>query len=271
MFRLLLLSLLFAFFAIANTKECSTRSSIENSLLDAHIPGAVMVVVNTTDILYQDAFGHQSLLPAQLMDVDKSIFVLASISKTFIVAAVMQLVESKHLDLDTDINQYLFASDPTISHPLYPTYSITLRQLLSHSASIGKNNEVEINFFQTDDKALTETTLTEACFSFLNNASNWLPYPPGTVTLYSNVGSALAALIVERVAKISYEQYIREKILKPLGIDVKKAAFRLSDIEDRENLVKHYTFNSSQPHDWNQMTPQLNITLVKVYLSFITL
>jgi CubicO group peptidase (beta-lactamase class C family) len=269
MLRLLFLSVLVALFMIVNSKECPTRSSIEQSLLDAHIPGAVMLVVNTTDILYQEAFGYQSFLPKQLMNIDKSIFILASISKTFIATAVMQLVESKQLDLDTDINQYLWSLDPKISHPLYPTHSITLRQLLSHSASIGKNFEVENNFFQIDDKALTETTLAEVCFNFLShNASNWLPYQPGTVTLYSNVGSSLAALIVERVAKISYEQYIKDNILKPLGIDVSKAGFRLSDIEDQSNLVKHYSFNSSILNDWNEYTPQLNITQVIVHNYF---
>jgi len=256
--------LLFTLFNIVNSKECPTRSSIEQSLLDAHIPGAVIVVVNTTDILYQEAFGHQSFSPIQLMNVEKSIFVLASISKTFIAISVMQVVESELLDLDRDINEYLLPSDLKISNPFYPTHSITLRHLLSHSASIENNFEIENQFFRPDDKALTETNIAETCFSFLNpNASNWLPYPPGTVRLYSNVGSALAALVVERVANISYEQYVRDKILKPLGIDVKKAGFRLSDIEDQTSLVKHYAFNSSQL-DWNKFTPQLNITQVNI-------
>jgi CubicO group peptidase (beta-lactamase class C family) len=258
--------LLFAFLNIVHSKECPIRSSIEQSLLDAHIPGAVIIVVNTTDILYQDAFGHQSFSPIQLMDVEKSIFVLASISKTFIAISIMQLVELKLLDLDRDINEYLLPSDLKIFNPFYPIHSITLRHLLSHSASIGKNFEIENQFFRAGDQALTETNIAEGCFAFLNpNASNWLPYPPGTVTLYSNVGSALAALIVERVAKISYEQYVRDKILKPLGIDVTKAGFRLSDIEDHTNLVKHYAFNSSK-FDWNKFTPQLNVTQVNIYI-----
>lgn len=263
MLRLLLLSFLFAFFITVNSKQCPTRSFIEKSLLDAHIPGAVMVVVNTTDILYQEAFGHESFSPTKLLDVNNSIFVLASISKTFLATAVMQLVESNLLELDTNINQYLLSSDPIISHPLYPTQSITLRQLLSHSASIGLNEIMETKFYQPGDKGLTETTLAEACFTYLSYASNWLPYPPGTVTLYSNTGIALAGLVVERVAKVSYEQYIKDKVLKPLGIDIKKAGFRLSDIEDQTNLVKHYAFNSSQL-DWNKFTPQLNITQVNI-------
>ena len=263
MLRLLLLSTVFALLRSVSTKECSSRASIEQSLLDAHIPGAVLVVVNTTHILYQEAFGHKSLSPMQMMDADKSIFVLASISKTFIAAAVMQLVESNQLNLDADINQYLSSPNQRISHPQYPSHSITLRQLLSHSASIAVNDETGLTFMQSGDNALTRTTLADACFTYLNhNASNWLPRPPGTVTLYSNVGSSLAGLVVERVTQMPYEHYVREKILKPLGIDVKKAGFRLSDIKDREELVKHYAFNTSYLEEWNRLMPQLNITKV---------
>src|ERR1700733_8133173 len=116
MLRLLLLTV-FLIFRSASAQKCPSRSFIEQSLLDAHIPGAAVVVVNATDILYQEAFGHQSLSPVKMMDVNKSIFVLASISKTFIAVVVMQLVESNRLDLDTDINQYLSSPNQRISHP----------------------------------------------------------------------------------------------------------------------------------------------------------
>jgi CubicO group peptidase (beta-lactamase class C family) len=259
-----LLSTIIALILSASAKSCPSRSFIEQSLLDAHIPGAVVVVVNATNILYEEAFGHRSLSPVKMMDVDKSIFVLASISKTFIAVAVMQLVESNQLDLDADINQYLSSSNQRISHPQYPSHAITLRQLLSHSASIGINEEIDLTFMQSGDTALTRMSLADACFSYLNhNASSWLPKPPGTVTLYSNVGTSLAGLIVERVTKMPYEHYVREKILKPLDIDVEKAGFRLSDIENREELVRHYAFNASYLEEWNERLPQLNVTKVK--------
>ena len=259
------LSLIFIFLANVNSRRCPDRTFIEQNLLDVHVPGAVMIVVNRTDILYQEAFGHQSFLPTQLMNVDTSIFVLASISKTFIGIAVMQLVESNLLDLDVDINCYLLPSDPNISHPFYPSHSITLRQLLSHSASINRNDETEYMFYQTGDEALAKISLEEACFTYLSHkASNWLPDPPGTVTLYSNVGSSLAALVIERVTKMSYEQYVRDKILVPLGIDVTKASYRLSNIEDQTNLVRHYSFNSSQLPEWNRLLPQLKVIQVKI-------
>ncbi|CAF4837996.1 unnamed protein product, partial [Rotaria socialis] len=51
-----------------------------------------------------------------------------------------------------------------------------------------------------------ETTLADICFTYINpNTSNRLPEPPGSVTYYSNEGSALAALVVERMTKMPYD------------------------------------------------------------------
>ncbi|CAF1213250.1 unnamed protein product [Adineta steineri] len=261
MLRLLLLSVVVVLVRYDSANTCPSRSFIKQSLINAHIPGAAIIVVNTTDILYQEAFGYQSLFPMKMMDVNKSIFVLASISKTFIAVAVMQLVELNRLDLDTDINQYLSSPNQRIYHPQYPSHAITLRQLLSHSASIGINEETDLTFMQHEDDAFMQMSLADACFTYLShNTSNWLPKPPGTVTLYSNVGTSLAGLVIERVTQMPYELYVKENILKPLDINVKKAGFRLSDIEDREELVKQYAFNTSYLKAWNQALPQLNIT-----------
>ena len=165
----------------------------------------------------------------------------------------MQLVELNLIDLDTDINRYLLATDPRIVHPLYPSHPITLRQLLSHSASINRDGEMPFASLRSGDAALVETSLADKCFTYLNpNASNWLPQPPGSVTLYSNIGASLAALIVERVAQMPYGRYVREKILDPLGIHVGEAGFRLSDIHNKEELVEHYVFNTSYLAEWKQ-------------------
>jgi CubicO group peptidase (beta-lactamase class C family) len=253
--------------AASNGSNCPNRQSIEESLNKVHIPGAAIVVVNATDILYEQAFGYQSLSPIEPMDVNKSIFPLASISKTFIPVAVMQLVEKELVDLDTDINQYLSEPHQRIFHPRYPSHSITLRKLLSHSASIAVDGQLQNTFFKPGDTAFTQETLADMCFTYLNsNISNWLPKPPGSVTFYSNEGASLAALVVERITKMPYDEYIKENILKPLSIDIRKTGVRLADFENQEEFVKHYTyaFNTSFLESWNQEMPQLNITQMPV-------
>jgi CubicO group peptidase (beta-lactamase class C family) len=125
---MMFLLVLIAAFLLINTSissNCLNRSLIEQSLNKMYIPGAAIIVVNATNILYEQAFGYHSLSPSISMNVNQSIFALASISKTFIAVAVMQLVEKKLVDLDTDINQYLLELNPKIFHPNFPTHSIT--------------------------------------------------------------------------------------------------------------------------------------------------
>jgi CubicO group peptidase (beta-lactamase class C family) len=92
----------------SHTCNSSSISSIENRLQNVHIPGLAAIVVNSTNILYEERFGYQSPISNQYpIDPSKSVFVLASLSKIFIALAAMQLVEKSLLNLDTDVNQYL--------------------------------------------------------------------------------------------------------------------------------------------------------------------
>ncbi|CAF0899561.1 unnamed protein product [Rotaria sordida] len=127
MFSLILIATFLV--SASSNSNCSNRQAIEQSLNKVHIPGATIVVVNATSILYEDGFGYHSLLPTKIMDVKQSIFALASISKTFIAVAAMQLVEKELVDLDTDINQYLSEPDRKIFHPDFPTNPITLQNI----------------------------------------------------------------------------------------------------------------------------------------------
>ncbi len=89
------------------------------------------------------------------------------------------------------------------------------------------------------------------------------------MTYYSNDGATLAALVVERVANMSYIQYVEERILKPLGIDINKTGVKLADFASTEDFVKHYAYalNTSYLQGWNQAMPQLNITQISVNAS----
>ncbi|CAF0789515.1 unnamed protein product [Adineta ricciae] len=243
--------------------NCPDRQWIIESLKKVQVPGAAVIVINATHTLYEEAFGFQSLVPPIPMNINTSIFPLASVSKTFIAAAVMQLVEKELVDLDTDVNQYLSEPGKRIFHPKYPSHSITLRKLLSHSASIFVSYAVQNTYYQPDDTAYEQRSLADVVYQYVNpNTSNWLPKPPGSVTSYSNEGSALAALVVERVSKMPYSEYVKESILKPLGVDISKTGVRLSDFATTENFVKHYNyaFNASYLEGWKHFIPQLNIT-----------
>ncbi|CAF1391738.1 unnamed protein product [Rotaria sordida] len=75
---------------------------------------------------------------------------------------------------------------------------------------------------------------------------------------------------------MSYIDYVKEKLLKPLGVNIDKVGVRLSDFANIEDLVKHYTYvvNRSYILDWNKQIRQLNIIQIPndlptwLYISF---
>ncbi|CAF1400015.1 unnamed protein product, partial [Didymodactylos carnosus] len=232
---------------------------IQRQVNDAHIPGIAAIVINSSQILYQRSFTHNKQFQGQHLN-DKTIFLLGSISKTVVAIAAMQLVEQNQLDLDADINTYLNPL-PEIVHPLYPDDPLTMRHLLTHTSSISSNVAVENSFYSPFDN-YTATSLTELCLNYLirggyyYSPSNWQDFKTGTQVSYSDVGVALAGLIIELISKMPYDKYIREHIFKPLHLD--DATVALADLtpEQRENIVKHYAFNTTV-EEWSRFAPEI--------------
>ena len=138
------------------------------------------------------------------VDPKTTMFRPGSVSKLFTWTAVMQLVEAGKLDLDTDINTYLdFKIPPFEGKP------ITLRNLMTHTPGF---EETDKNLFMTDPKRM---------MSLGTALKAWVPtrvFAPGEVPAYSNYGAALAGYIVERVSGESFEDYVANHILTPLGM-----------------------------------------------------
>ena len=175
------------------------------ALDDAGTPGAVVVIVQNGAVIFSKGYGYADYAKKTPVDPDRTLFYLASVTKTFTATAVMQLVEQGKLQLDADVNTYLakFKVPATFPQP------ITLRHLLTHTAGF-------------DDKNIGYVARTAAEAKPLGDylASDLPPRvrAPGLVTAYSNHGFGLAGHIVEIVSGKPYAQYVREEILRPLGM-----------------------------------------------------
>ena len=249
--------LFFIAFVKADVKQSQcppTAESIQPLLDKALMYGAAIIVVDANGVVYNQTFGYDNPLNTsqrQVIDASKSIFLLASISKTLIAVATMRMVEANRLNLDTDINQYL-PSDLRIVHPQYSNISITMRHLLMHASGIGVNPPVELESYTLGD-TFTQINLLDVLKKFFNGTAGWLPIPPGNRTSYSNAGTNVAAYIIERLAGMRFEQYVQDQILKPLRISEKMGGYRLSNF-DPKSLVPNYLYNES-------ISPQLDTFL----------
>src|SRR3954469_161217 len=175
------------------------------SLAKDDIAGAVVVVVKDGQILTQKGYGYADVAAHKPVDPAKTLFRPGSVSKLFTWTAVMQLVEQGKLDLDKDVNTYLdFKIPATYAEP------ITLRHIMTHTSGF---EEVIKDLFVRDASQLRPLR------DYVVNHVPRRIFPPGKIPAYSNYATALAGYIVERVSGKPYNDYVRDSILLPLGMN----------------------------------------------------
>ncbi|KAF1017448.1 MAG: putative penicillin-binding protein PbpX [Stenotrophomonas maltophilia] len=183
-----------------------------NTFLDGLVPylmdqgdlaGAVVTVVENGRVVTERGFGYADIEKRTPVDPRTTLFRPGSISKLFTWTAVMQLVEQGKLDLDADINTYLDIKVPAHGQP------ITLRQIMTHTSGLEERMRYLI-VLGPDHPAQRDDYLKD-----------WVPgqiFAPGTRPAYSNYATGIASYIVDRVSGQRFEDYARQHILQPLGM-----------------------------------------------------
>lgn len=250
---------------------------IRNFLTTYDIPGATVAIAKDGKIVYMRAFGFSNIartIPTQPYNV----FRIASCSKPITSIAIMKLVENGQLALNTKV----FGPGGILqNHTMFSTanitdtriYNITVQQLLEHSA--GWNRDVDCNpnpttpypyFFAGCDPIafpLRVTMLTGTSNPVTPNAlikfllEKGLDFTPGTSYAYSNIGYLVLGRIIEQITGLSYEQYVQQNIMAPLGVfDMHNAKTLLSEKQEREMeyVGNGYTnlscYNTGQSVPW---------------------
>jgi CubicO group peptidase (beta-lactamase class C family) len=220
-------------------------SYIDSTMQSRHIPGLSAYAVHNGGIIWSGNYGHANIAQ-DIAPTDSTLFIVASISKTFIGVALMQLWEDSLFGLDDDINQYL---PWTVHNPSYPNSAITFRMLMTHTSSIADNWAVldQTNTWGGD----SPIPLGEFLMNYLtpggtcyDAGANFGSYAPGTVWNYCNEGAALAGYLVERInpESLSFEDYCHEHIFVPLGMN--NSSFFQANL-DMNDVAVPYAWNGS--------------------------
>ncbi len=151
------------------------------------------------------AEGTADPLSGRLVTPDDPVRV-ASVSKVGVAIGVMKLVEAGRLDLDSDVSHWLGWS---LRNPAFPDRPITLRQLLSHTASVRDHD---------DQYAIA---LGGSVQAEMANPKSWdLSHGPGdSYFTYSNMNFPIVASIIERVTGERFDIWMRRNLLDPMKID----------------------------------------------------
>ncbi|WP_207895784.1 serine hydrolase domain-containing protein [Sphingobacterium alimentarium] len=188
--------------------------------------GVAYVVVKDGKVIMKDALGKSSIENNTPLDVDRHLFRIASISKSFTSTAIMQLVEKGKISLDDDFGDLVGFP---IRNPNFPDKKITLRMVLSHTSSINDVN----GYFELD---------------VINPAKNpnwqksYNSYEPGTDYQYCNLNFNMAGAVLERLTNVRFDTYIRQQILNPLGLQ----AGHCVDSLDQTRFASLYAYDSKE-------------------------
>jgi len=214
---------------------------IQNIMSNGYMPGATAAIVKDGHWMYQQNWGKANL--AENKDVTReTIFMMASVSKTIMGTALMQLWEKGAFQLDDNINNYLpFA----VNNPNFPNDSITFRQLMTHTSSIRDNGQLVASWYGYGDSPMSLDTLLRNYFvpggSFYNASLNFYYQRPGKAFHYSNVGSTLAAYLVQTITGDDYAHYCDTAIFRKLCMN--NTAFKLAGLGDTSLIARPYAWD----------------------------
>ncbi len=200
--------------AAGNISLPGTREELEAYMRRAaEARGGSISLAATRDgrIVYRYATGSSGIGSTATPEVA---YHYGSMTKLVTAVAVMKLVESKAVDLDAPVAQYI---------PEFPSaFGITVRNLLTHSSGLPDREATHLVAYGEE----TMPALNEVLMRYLADLHK-LDFAPGTSSAYSNWNYLVLGVLVERVARMPYESFVTQFILRPLGME--HTAFRHAD------------------------------------------
>ena len=176
-------------------------------------PGLSLAVVKDGRIVYCKGFGWADR-PEKIPATCETVYHWWSITKITTAIAIFQLQEKGKLHLDDPVIQYLPFFE--VQYPSKNCKVITIRNLLNHSSGLPDPGLDIITWIHHDGEA--PYNQTELVKYVLPKYSELL-FEPGDSTSYTNIGYMVLGAIIEKVTGKTYEDYIRQNILQPLGMN----------------------------------------------------
>jgi len=219
------------------------------------IPGLAIGLAKNGHLVYKKEYGFRNVEEQLKVSLD-TVFGIGSVTKSFTCIAIMQLQEAGKLSVHDQVTKYIpefktpdanHTKQLTIEHfmthttgiPPLSTLYAALKRSLELEPVIGKKNTETAE--EVNEEQLTKTQYIdtyEELIKTISNAKYELLGPPGKEFSYSNDCYALLGFIIERVSGLSYESYIKQNILDPIGM--KNSVFTLDEIKHYKDISYLY-------------------------------
>jgi CubicO group peptidase (beta-lactamase class C family) len=202
--------------------------SIMSHYSEAGMFGGVALVAQNGKIVFSKGYGWADAQAKKPNDTSM-VFQIGSVTKQFTAVAILKLQEEGKLSVNDTISKYF----PQIQH----AKRITIHHLLTHTSGLYNYTNDTIFWLHEIERPSSQRQM------IARFANQPLDFEPGTKFSYSNSGYVLLGYIIEKASGKPYEQYLRETIFRPLGMnrsgfDFTKAANRATGYYVGDDLSK---------------------------------
>jgi len=223
---------------------CGFDREIQKFMQARNIPGGAVAVVKDGRLAYTRGYGwadRENKVPVK----PTSLFRIASISKPFTAVAVLELVEEQKLRLNSPVwgLRDLPSWIPAGKNADERWKQITVRHLLQHTGGWDRDKSFDPMFRSRDiatSFALPNPPDPRVIIRYMLGKP--LDFNPGTRYAYSNFGFCVLGRVIEQISRTSYEKFVQEKVLAPMGISRMRIGASLAD-KRAEGEVRYYTPN----------------------------
>lgn len=157
---------------------------------------------------YKKALGTKDITTGEPL-LPEHIFHMASVSKLFTSAGILKLCQEGKLDLQARLKELL----PYVSIADERYEQIRLADMLTHTSGMADVEDYHWDQPRTDEEALKDYALSEEV-----KTSHMLWSPEENRFRYSNMAYELLGLVIAETTEMSYEEYMKQAILEPLGM-----------------------------------------------------
>ena len=177
-----------------------TDDFIKAEMRRQNIPGLSLAVLRHGNVIKTAGYGFSNIknrTPA----TPETIYKIASVSKQFVAAGILTLVQAGQLDLDDPISKYLKDTPAAWN-------GITIRHLLTHTSGLVRESPGFDPFKVQPDEAVIRAAYAVPLLS-----------PPGAKWEYSNLGYFVLAEVIRVVTGRPWADYLNERIFSPLEMN----------------------------------------------------
>ena len=252
------------------TNANALRTYLEQVASTTEAPGFSVSIGVGNQMVFHESFGYANIAD-QVPYTNNTVNSIASLSKTFVGAAVAKAIEQGHFTLETPINDVLPIA---IINPKRPEAIIRIKHLVTHTSGIvdvpatylasnyfilpGEDTTSAAASIMINDLGMQQMDAVdledylEEIFSTsgeLYNLDNYLDANPGNVWSYSNDATSLMGYIIEYVSGQSFDDYVATYILTPLQMN--QSTFDIYDVNLQEMATQYMSPSEAFPRYGN--------------------